>query len=299
MRNSSYSQSDDNYVDLSITTLVRRIRKRRYWLLATVSIGAILSIAYAFLATPIYQSSILVAPAGSAPSGGSALARIAQSFGGGGLLGGSNVSQRNNQAIALSSLTSPFFIRAFIEENDLLPVLFASDWDAEKGEWNVAKEADIPTLSDGYDLFESDILSVEEEDRTNLVTVTIDWDDPVLAAEWANKLVDRVNSRLRGQAIGDADLTIDYLNEELAKTQAVELQQAIYFLVEGEIQKKTMAKVQKEYAYRVLSPAIPSDLDKYASPNRAFIISVGISLGLFFGLIAVSVAGSLTDNEEN
>ena len=166
-----------------------------------------------------------------------------------------------------------------------MPILFAEKWDAEKGEWVVEDEDDIPTLADGYELFNSKVLVVEEEEFTNLVTVYIEWKDPEIAADWANRIVERVNSQLRSKAIADADLTISYLNEELAKTTAVALQQSLYFLVDDQIQKRTAAKVQKEYAYRVLSPGIPSDRDKFFSPNRPFVISAGIAVGLLFGLI--------------
>ena len=55
-----------------------------------------------------------------------------------------------------------------------MPILFAEKWDAEKGEWVVEDEDDIPTLADGYELFNSKVLVVEEEEFTNLVTVQIE-----------------------------------------------------------------------------------------------------------------------------
>jgi uncharacterized protein involved in exopolysaccharide biosynthesis len=266
---------------MSIGALLLRLRQRWYWLLVSVILTTSLAVAYAFLKTPTYQSSVLLAPAGESSAGMSTVARMAQSFGG--FFGGG--AERSNRAIAFSSLTSPFFIRSFIEENNLLPILFAEIWDAEKGEWIVESEDDIPTLADGYELFNSKVLLVEEEEFTDLVTVYIEWKDPELAADWANKIVERVNSQLRSKAITDADLTISYLNEELAKTTAVALQQSLYFLVDDQIQKRTAAKVQKEYAYRVLSPGIASDRDKFFAPNRRFVISAGVAVGLLFGMI--------------
>jgi uncharacterized protein involved in exopolysaccharide biosynthesis len=281
MNNSISPQTEALYVDMSIGALLLRIRRRWLWLLTSVLITTSLATAYAFLKTPTYQSSVLLAPAGESSAGMSTIARMAQSFGG--FFGGG--AERSNRAIAFSSLTSPFFIRSFIEENNLLPILFAEQWDAEKGEWIVESEDDIPTLADGYALFNEKIMSVEEVEFTDLVTVYVTWKDPELAADWANKIVERVNSQLRDKAIADADLTISYLNEELAKTTAVELQQSLYFLVDAQIQTRTTAKVQQEYAYRVISPAIPADRDKFFSPNRPFLISAGVAVGLFFGII--------------
>ncbi len=276
-------KSGGDYVDISLVAIFRRIRRHWAILLASVALTTVLSIAYAYMATPVYQSSILLAPATQTSSMGGMAGRLLQSFGGG-MFGGGGAARRNEKAIALSALTSPYFTRAFIEENNLLPLLFPNKWDPEKNKWNVVDDEDIPTLSEGFNLFLSDIVSVDESNLNGLINVIVSWTDPNLAADWANKIVARVNRRLRQQAIDDADLTINYLNQELAKTNAVELQQSLYFLIETEIQKKTVAKVQKEYAWRVLSPAIPADLDKFTEPNRTLIISVGIILGLLFGL---------------
>jgi len=281
MNDSIPVQIEAPYVDMSIGALLLRVRQRWLWLLASVIVMTSLAAAYAYLKTPTYQSSVLLAPAGESSAGMSSVARMAQSFGG--IFGGG--AERSNRAIAFSSLTSPFFLRSFIEDNNLLPILFAEKWDADKGEWVVQSEDDIPTLADGYELFNSKVLLVEEEEFTDLVTVYVEWKDPELAADWANKIVERVNSQLRSKAITDADLTISYLNEELAKTTAVALQQSLYFLVDDQIQKRTAAKVQKEYAYRVLSPGIPSDRDKLFAPNRPFVISAGVAVGLLLGMI--------------
>jgi uncharacterized protein involved in exopolysaccharide biosynthesis len=281
MNDSIPVQIEAPYVDMSIGALLLRVRQRWLWLLASVIVMTSLAVAYAYLKTPTYQSSVLLAPAGESSVGMSSVARMAQSFGG--IFGGG--AERSNRAIAFSSLTSPFFLRSFIEDNNLLPILFADKWDADKGEWVVQSEDDIPTLADGYELFNSKVLLVEEEEFTDLVTVYVEWKDPELAADWANKIVERVNSQLRSKAITDADLTISYLNEELAKTTAVALQQSLYFLVDDQIQKRTAAKVQKEYAYRVLSPGIPSDRDKFFAPNRPFVISAGVAVGLLLGMI--------------
>ena len=161
--------------------------------------------------------------------------------------------------------------------------MFSNLWDSENKKWLTDDPDEIPTLQEGYELFVSKVLQVEEQGLSGLVNVSILWKDPKIASTWANSLVASVNERLRAQAIKDADLTVQYLNEELAKTTAVELQQSLYRLVEAEIEKRTIARVQKEYSFRVVSPATPSDPDKYETPKPVFAISVGFLLGIFLG----------------
>jgi len=288
-----HEQDSRVYVDISLLAISRMVVERKALFLAVYLIIVGASIAYAFLATPLYRSEVITTPVSGGSSGAGGLQRMLTGFGGAGmLLGGfGNSSTRNARAAGMSALTSPYFTRAFIEENNMLPQLFADKWDAETGEWAVDSPEDIPTLSEGYEYFVENVLEVLEDERTGLVTVAIEWVDPAVSAQWANSLVAAVNERLRSRAIQDADQTISYLNDEVAATNAVELQQALYFLIESEIQTRTVAKVQQEYTFRVLSPALEADDDKFVHPNRLFIISLSLLVGLLAAFFVVSMAG--------
>jgi capsular polysaccharide biosynthesis protein len=284
MNESRDSAVSTEYVDLSVVGMLRVIRQHWIMFLAVLLVCTSASVTYAFLATPIYKSSTLITPV-SGETGGGGIGRLLQSIGGGALGGMGIRAARTSRAVGLTALSSPYFTRAFIKENNLLPVLFYDVWDADNNEWIFDDPEDIPTLQEGYELFTDDVLSVNEDDLRGLVEVVIEWHDPDLAADLANNLVASVNGRLRKQAISEADLTIEYLTEELSKTTAIQLQQSLYFLIESEIEKRTIAKVQKQYSFRVVSPATPSDADKWETPNRLFLISVGIAAGLFIGIL--------------
>jgi uncharacterized protein involved in exopolysaccharide biosynthesis len=288
----TYSNTEDQaeYADISLVAFSRLVRRYKYLVVGTFLTSILISTLVALLSTPLYSSSILVTAVGGAPAMGSNLTRLLRGFGGGAMAGGSSM---NSREVSLSALQSPYFTRAFIDENNLLPILFDDLWDEENKEWDVSDPEDIPTLTEGYEMFSDEVLEVLEQERSGLVDVKILWKDPVVAANWANSLVATTNARLRAKSIKDAELAITYLNEELAKTNAVELQQSLYFLVESEIQKGTMAKVQKEYAFKVLSPAVPADLDKFEEPNRTFIISIGFVLGLFGGVFIAILMGPI------
>ena len=281
MNESTYAAKEFEYVDISLVSMLRIIRKRWISFLLLLVLCTSASIAYAFLVTPVYKSSTLISPVASGSMNAGSMGRLMQSFG----LGVGARATRNSKAVGLAALSSPYFTRAFIDENNLLPILFYDKWDANEGQWLVDDPDDIPTLQEGYELFAGKVLQVNEDDLNGLVEISINWIDPEIAANLANKLVQSVNTRLRTKAIEDADLTIQYLTEELANTTAAELQQSLYYLVESEIEKRTVAKVQIEYSFRVVSPATPSDLDKWESPNRLFIICVGVLVGLFFGML--------------
>ncbi|MDP6653468.1 MAG: GNVR domain-containing protein, partial [Gammaproteobacteria bacterium] len=89
---------------------------------------------------------------------------------------------------------------------------------------------------------------------------------------------------MRTGAITEANKTIDYLNEEVEKTRIVELQQAIYFMIENQINLRTMANVRKEFAFKIISAAIPPDIDRYVKPQRLIIIAIGLVAGFVVGV---------------
>jgi len=232
--------------------------------------------------TPIYQAETIITAADESSSGG-ALSSLMSSFSAiPGLSGFGGIGGRRGEvAQAIVTMTSPYFTREFIKDNNLLPILFADSWDDETGDWDVSEE-DIPTLADGYRKFEEDIRKIEEDDF-GIVRLIIEWKDPNVAADWANATVGRLNEKLRLQAIEEANKTIVYLNKEVEKTRIVELQQAIYRMIESQVNVRTMANVKKEYAFKVISPAIAADPDEFIKPDRSLIISVGVIFGIAFG----------------
>jgi uncharacterized protein involved in exopolysaccharide biosynthesis len=136
-------------------------------------------------------------------------------------------------------------------------------------------------------------MSVSTDKKTNMVTLKITWIDPVLARDWANTLVQQVNNQLREQTIRDAQKTIDYLKQQLESVSLVELKQVIYSLIEEKVKSITLAKVQSEYVFKVIDPAIVPD--KPSKPKKGLIVAVSFVLGL---MLSVFVALILNWREE-
>jgi hypothetical protein len=82
-------------------------------------------------------------------------------------------------------------------------------------------------------------------------------------------MVEMVNERLRTAAIDESRRRVEFLEGELAKTSVVELRQVIFNLIEGQVNAAMLADVQREYAFRVIDPAVPADPDRKVRPKRA------------------------------
>jgi uncharacterized protein involved in exopolysaccharide biosynthesis len=241
-------------------------------------LGGVFTAVWAMQLPLLYRSQALIAPV----ENNTGLAgSLRNQFGGLAALAGVDIgatASRKEEAFAM--LSSQGFARDFIVAENLLPVLFADRWDAKAKKWRPGENE--PTLEDGMMLFTRDVRSITEERRTGLITVTVVWESPELAARWANRLVDLANERLRREAREQSERSIQYLNNELAKTSVVELRQSIFRLIETQVNNAMLANVQIEYAFRIIDRAVPSE--KRFSPRRTLMTLLGTFAGALLGV---------------
>lgn len=269
------------------------------WLIISITaVFAILSITYAFLAIEWYRSEALLVPAEAKGNSSSLGGQL------GGLAALAGVSVGGGESVeALAVLKSREFIRSFIEVNDLMPVLFHDDWDTDRREWRMQGGQEPPDIRDGVKYFREDLLRVYEAKDTGLVTLSVEWTNPEVAAEWVTILVKRLNARVRERALQEAETNVAYLQEELGRTGIVTLQQSIGRLLESELQKLMLARGNEEFAFRIVDTA---DVPLEPIRPRRLLITIGgtflggiLSLIVLFVLRVVPMAGTESDSNTN
>lgn len=257
----------------------------RLFIAAITAVAAVASIVYVLLAPPWYRAQTVLVPAEQPSLAGG----LAGSLGAlGGLVGLDNLRMGGGGvAESLAMLTSAEFTADFIAANNLLPVLFAEDWDAAKGEWSGHVSGWEPDMRDAIKLFDERVRTVREDKKTGLVTLAIEWKDPALAAKWSNLLVERLNEKVRGRLLAESDANVKYLKQELAGTDVVVLQQAVGRLLDSEMQKSMVARVRKDAAFRVLDRA---QEPKYrAHPKRFQVVAIASVVAALLSSLAVLV----------
>lgn len=192
------------------------------------------------------------------------------------------------------------FIYKFIQDNNLLPILFEKDWNKEKKKWEPTTMhrwiyGDEISIWDGYTKF-SGLLDVETDDETNLTTVSVKWTDSKLAAEWANKMVLVLNTQLRELAIKESKQILTQLQEQINKTGALELRLALYGLMEAQMAKVASAKVHPEFSMKVLDNAVIPD-DQSIPYLQLILILVCMFLGIVMALALVLLLHSLSKSK--
>jgi uncharacterized protein involved in exopolysaccharide biosynthesis len=257
------------------------ISKRRWLVSAVVLAFLIAGVLYATLSKPVYRVEVTLAPT-STDGASSGLGAVAGQFGSLAALAGIPGLTGSNTKEAVAVLQSRAFTAEFIKQHNLLPVLFSDHWDAQAGKWTLAGD-EVPTISDGVKLFEEAIRSVSVDIDSGLVSLFVEWTDPVLAADWANGLAARLNQVLREREMREASQSLEYLREQLAKSDVVEIRAALFKLIEEQQKRRMLASVHEQYAFRVLDPAMAPELDDPVRPRRALILLMALVLGLLFG----------------
>ncbi len=260
--------------EIDLIELFKVLWAQKLLVITITAVFAIGSVAYALYLPNVYTAEVTLAPVSS---DGNSMAGGLGALGGLASLAGISTSGGGDTASNIAIIKSRLFIMEFIKENDLLSILFADIWDAEKGKWNVEDLEQIPTLQKGYVKFTKNVLSISEDKKTGLIALKISWFDQELSAIWANKIVEKANLFIKQKAISEANQSVEYLKDQINITHEVDIQELLYKLIEKELQTTKLASVRKDYAFKVLDPALAPELK--SKPKRSLICMLGTILG--------------------
>lgn len=272
--------------EFNLPDLVAVIWADRWLVLIVTLIATAAAVIVSMTMEKEYQATVTFSPVSNAPGSGQlgGLGSLAASFGGLASLAGISLSGDAKKAEALAVLQSEALTEDYIRDNNLMPVLFAKKWDPVGKHWKTTDPEKIPTLWKSNRFFKS-IRSVVTDPKTSLVTFSITWNDPKLAAKWANDIVRLTNDTLRNQAIAEAERNIAYLTEQAAKTDQVGARTAIYSILQSEINKSMLARGNADYALKVLDPAFVPETK--SSPKLSLWGPIGFVGGLMLSLFVV------------
>lgn len=272
--------------EFDLLDLIALFRARWRWIAGFVALTCIAALAYVLLAKPVYRSTVVMISVSSERSSlGGALASTLGSLGGLGSLAGLNIGGDSAVEEALAVLRSRSFGESFIRDLNLLPQFFPEDWDAASNQWkSPGKE---PTLAKGFEYFDKRVRSVNQDKRTGLTSLNIDWQDAEDAASWANELAGRLNSEMRQRALANSKASIEFLQAALPEAGDVESRSALSRLMEAQIKQRMLASVTEDYAFRIVDRALPADVSRPFKPRKLPILAAAPFLGFALGAFVV------------
>lgn len=260
---------------ISIAEVLAEIRQRWRIPLTLLLVPVVSALALSLLLRPQYRADIVVREADIQQQGLAGALR--GGLGGLASLAGMDIAgiSRTNDAVA--TLKSNDLAEQFIGGHNLEDELLSED-SRHGGLWYAAKK------------FRRSILTVQEDRRTSLITVSIKWRDPVKAADWANSVVHLVNQMLRERDRKDAERSLKFLNDRLSGTDVIEMRNMLFELIEGETRKLMLADAREDYALVIIDKAVAPE--ERVSPRRKLIVLAGAALG--FALASMYVFSRLS-----
>lgn len=259
-------QDDADQVD--VIELLRVVWRYRYFIGIVAAACGLAAVVLALTATHIYRAEVVVTEVGEEDMGG--LASLASQFGGLASMAGVRLEQGGAALEAQAILRSHRLVDEFIRRNNLMKELLPiagdppSVWFAVKG-------------------FQEKVVSIVDDEDRGTTTVAVEWTDPKLAANWANNFVALANQIMRTRALDESSRNIKYLNDQISKTNMVEIQRVMYNLIENETKTHMLANGREEYAFRVVDPAVIPEQRIW--PRRTLMVLTGGVLGVIVGVM--------------
>lgn len=279
------------------------------WLISSITIASCIFIVLYSLSIPnVYRSSALVMPA---QSQGSSMSGSLSGLGGLASMAGISIpsGNSNNKEEAIAVLTSHQFLEDFIINNDiLLPLMASKGWDAKKNELILnSKIYDIknkkwagktntpPSIQEAVRSFRQ-IYIVSENKKNGFVTISIDFYSPYVSKEWIDLIIENINETMRVQAVSMATSSLNYLNEQISKTNISEIKIVLSELAKSETQKIMLSKSSPEYVFKTIDKAFAPEIK--ISPRRSVICIIGALVGFSLSLL-ISILLRLRKEKHN
>ena len=299
--NLTYNEPDDE-IDLKELFSVLWLGKIN--IIVITSVFAMGSVFYALSIPNQYQAKTLLAPAHSDETG---LSSTLGQLSGLASLGGFNlgVQKAGESKIAQEIMQSWSFIETFISDNDLAIEVYAVDgwnkdsnalkinqdvYDTSRGKWLTEDSNGNSAPPTSWQLFKkfSGMLSVLEDKKSGLVSVSIEYYSPQMAKELLDMYVASINEHMQSRQVVKVSNNIAYLEAQIAKTSITEMREVFYTIIEEQTKNKMVAEASPDYAFVTLSPSMVPVVK--SQPKRALICIFGTLLGGMLSVLLVLVS---------
>jgi uncharacterized protein involved in exopolysaccharide biosynthesis len=290
-------EDEINLLDLFIVLL-----KHKVMIFLVVFLAGVAAVVISLRMPNVYRSEATIAPTAQEKSGaglaalGGFGAMIAAEAG----IGGSGSLDQFDVVLKSRDLTN-----AIIREHNLLPVIFDESWDAKTGKWKVGepsllaktsaalveifRPSDVmkkdasktPTLQDAYKPMQ-ELLGKTPDKKQNVMRISFESKDPELARTILNYYIVGMSEFLRQQVLEEAAAQQVDLGKQLARTSDPLLKIRLYELIARQMEKETLARVQKYYGFNVIDPAFVPE--KKFKPKRALICLLSVVVAFFIAI---------------
>lgn len=288
----------------------RMIKRWRKHIIVFVSACVFFTIIVSLSITNIYSAKAKIIPVSAKGiNGGGIAASLMQQVGG---LPGISLPESASETEIITLLKSITLREEIINSYNLLPVLFPERWDNKTKTWrkNSASifnpfflfkrfralfgsaekkspdhEYGVPTIWDGLRKLDKTV-SIVSNRKENNITISVEAEDPVLAAQMVGYFLAALNEYMSDEAKRVAGINRKYLEEQLRQTADPYIQQKIYNMISQQIETSMMAEVKENFSFKVLER--PKAPDKKIRPKRSLMVLISLVVSLLLAGFFVS-----------
>ena len=302
MDNQSVTTNDyDDEIDLR--ELFGVLWSGKIKIIVITAVFAVASVIYALSVPNQYKATTVLAPS---QSDGGALSSALGGLGGFASFAGVSIGggKSSESQIAQQIMKSWSFVDSFIADNDLAVEVYAAEgwskgsgdlqinqnvYDSESGDWLIEDSDGNITPPTSWELFKvfSGMLSVSEDKKSGLVSVSMEYYSPEVAKEWLDRYVSAINEHMQSRQIAKVSNNIDYLEAQIDKTSIAEMREVFYTIIEEQTKNKMVAEASPDYAFVAVSPSMVPE--EKSQPKRALICILGTLLGGMLSVLLVLV----------
>ena len=268
-------EDEINLLDLFIVLL-----KHKVMILSVVFLAGVAAVVISLLMTNIYRSECTISPTFQGRGSGGALVALGDLGGLGGMIAPDVFQTAGSLEQFDLVLKSRELTKIIVMKYNLLPLLYEDFWDAEQKRWKPEMKKP-PSWQDTYKLMQKMLKSVPDK-KQNVVRLSFEFKDPRMAQTILNYYVTGLSEYLRQSVLVDSAAQLKALYEQLAKQTDPLLKNRIYGMIAGQIEKETVAMVQRYYSFNVIDPAFVPD--KKFAPKRAQICMIAVVVAFFIAI---------------
>jgi len=290
----------DDEIDLS--ELFNVLWDKIFYIGAITSIFSLISIIYALMLPNIYQSKATL----MAVEQSSGMSGMVGRYSGMASLAGisleSKSGSKDQEAIARIK-SFEFFSNNFLPNIKLENLMAvkkwkqasntltydASDFNSESRQWlRKAKppRSNVPTSQEAYEEF-IEIMSVNKDKKTLLVTLSVEHKSPFIAQQWVEIMINQIDQVMRDQDRQTATKSIEYLNSLAPTVFNEDIKKALSALQQEQMKRLMMVEANDNYVFKVLDSPIAPELK--SQPKRSLIVIWGTILGMVLSALGVLV----------
>lgn len=220
------------------------------------------------------------------------------------LAGISQTASTSEKDIGLALLESQEFVSGFLIrhgfQKEILAVVGRDEetgeyvyderiFNPDSGEWT---NPAFPT--NAWALFSkfSSSIDIEQDPTTGIIKLQYLHYSPEFAASVLTQLVKDLNRSLKNRFENKSNARIAALKDALKISEYKEVQTIIFDLIEKEIKSLALKNDTENYAFEVISPAVPPvDRDR---PNRPLFLLIGVLVGMLLSFLYVVIKDNLS-----